>query len=246
MSQTSETGHAKNVANFEKLITGVSAYGEVYNPVKESIKLPALNALLTAAKGAISQVNTAEAAYKNAIIARDAAFKPFSKLITRVNNSLKASATLTQTDDTALTLIRKIQGRRSSHKLTDEEKEAARAEGKEVNQVSASQMSFDSRLDNFDKLIKLLASIPEYAPNEADLTSEALTALYNELNSKNTAVINALVPLTSARIDRDQLLYTELTGLVDSSVDVKLYMKSVFGATSPQYKAISGLSLVKR
>jgi hypothetical protein len=37
------------------------------------------------------------------------------------------------------------------------------------------------------------------------------------------------------------MIYNELTGLVDISFDVKLYVKSVFGATSPQYKAISGL-----
>jgi hypothetical protein len=42
-------------------------------------------------------------------------------------------------------------------------------------------------------------------------------------------------------IARDQQLYTELTGLSNSSVDVKLYVKSVFGKTSPPFKAISGL-----
>jgi hypothetical protein len=104
-------------------------------------------------------------------------------------------------------------------------------------------MSYDSRLDNFDKLIKLLTSEPEYAPNEADLKIDSLTTLYNDLSSKNTAVINATVPLNNARISRDQVLYTPLTGIVDISVDVKTYVKSIFGATSPQYKLISKLEL---
>ncbi|MDA3929757.1 MAG: hypothetical protein PF541_12460 [Prolixibacteraceae bacterium] len=129
--------------------------------------------------------------------------------------------------------------------MTEEEKQAA-AEGKEVNQSSSSQMSYDSRLDNFDKYIKLLASVPEYAPNETELTTESLTALYSDLSAKNTAVINATVPLNNARITRDQVLYTPLSGVVDISVDVKTYVKSVFGATAPQYKAISGLTFIKR
>ncbi|MBN1968616.1 MAG: hypothetical protein JW870_04540, partial [Candidatus Delongbacteria bacterium] len=87
----------------------------------------------------------------------------------------------------------------------------------------------------------LLASVPEYAPNETELTTASLTALYDDLNAKNTAVINATVPLSNARIARDQILYTALTGVIDISVDVKTYVKSVFGATAPQYKAISSL-----
>lgn len=242
MASTSETGHAKNVANFEKLITNVTGFGTVYNPSKESIKLPALIALLTTAKGAIIDVNSAEPAYKNAVSAREVAFAPLSKLITRVNNSLKASNSSSQVDDSAMTLVRKLQGRRATPKMTDDEKKAAATEGKEVNQISASQMSYDSRIDNFDKLIKLLASEPEYKPNEGELTIESLTTLYNDLAAKNTAVINATVPLNNARISRNNVLYTPLTGVVDISADVKMYVKSVFGATSPQYKAISGLT----
>ena len=60
------------------------------------------------------------------------------------------------------------------------------------------------------------------------------------------SVINASVPLTNARIVRDQVLYTPLTGVIDISVDVKMYVKSVFGASSQQHKAISGLTLINR
>ena len=241
MASTSETGHAKNVANFEKLIAETSAFGETFNPSKATLKLTALNTQLATAKAAIAAVNSAEPAYKNAVSARDAAFAPLSKLITRINNALKASDTTVQEDESALTLVRKLQGRRATAKKTEDEKKAAAAEGKEIVEISSSQMSFDSRLDNFDKLIKLLSSIPAYAPNEADLKVEALTALYNDLKAKNMAVINAETPLSTARIARNEVLYKQNTGIVDISVDVKNYVKSVFGATSPQYKLISNL-----
>jgi hypothetical protein len=241
MSSQSETGHAKNVANFENLITNVTGFGTVYNPSKESIKLSALNTLLASSKGTIGEINSAESAYKSAISAREVAFSPLSKFITRVINSLKASGSSSQIDEKAMSLVRKLQGRRATPKLTDEEKKAAKAEGNEVNQISSSQLSFDSRLDNLDKLNKLLASEPEYSPNEPDLTIEGLTTFCNDLSAKNTAVINAAVPLTNARIARNNVLYAPITGVVDISVDVKAYVKSVFGATSPQFKAISRL-----
>jgi hypothetical protein len=241
MASTSETGHAKNVANFEKLIAETSAFGENFNPSKATLKLTALNTQLATAKAAIAAVNSAEPAYKNAVSARDAAFAPLGKLITRINNALKASDTTVQEDESALTLVRKLQGRRATAKKTEDEKKALAVEGKEVVEISSSQMSFDSRLDNFDKLIKLLSSIPAYAPNEADLKVEALTTLYNDLKAKNMAVINAETPLSTARIARNEVLYKQNTGIVDITVDVKNYVKSVFGATSPQYKLISNL-----
>jgi|GEM_PF-3254365 len=111
----------------------------------------------------------------------------------------------------------------------------------EIKQISASQMSYDNRLDNFDKLIKLLTSITLYAPNEADLKVTVLTTLYNDLKAKNTAVINAATPLSNVRIARNDVLYKDITGMVSIANDVKAYIKSLFGATSPQYNQISSL-----
>ena len=241
MASTSETGHAKNVANFEKLVAETTSFGATFNPSKAALKTAALTTQLTAAESAITAVNSAEPAYKNAISARDAAFSTFGKLITRINNALKASDTTVQVDESAMTLVRKLQGRRATAKKTEEEKKAAAAEGKEVVEISSSQMSYDSRLDNFDKLIKLLTSVTAYAPNEADLKVTALTTLHNDLKAKNTAVLTAETPLSTARIARNDVLYKPNTGIVDTSVDVKSYVKSVYGATSPQYKLISNL-----
>ena len=241
MASTSETGHAKNVANFDELLSFVTGYGAVYNPSKATIKLTALQTLATSAKNAINAVNAALPAYSNAVSAREVAFEPLSKLSTRILNALKATDTTTQVDESATTLVRKIQGKRATPKLTEEEKTAAKAAGTETKEVSSSQMSYDSRLDSFDKLIKLLTSITLYAPNEADLKVTALTTLYNDLKMKNTAVLTATTPLSNARISRNDILYKENVGLIDIAFDTKTYIKSIYGATSPQYKQVSKL-----
>ena len=138
-----------------------------------------------------------------------------------------------------------MQGRRATAKKTEEEKKVAADAGKEIVEISTSQMSYDSRLDNFDKLIKLLSSVSQYAPNEADLKITALTALYTDLKAKNLAVINAETPLNNARISRNDVMYKDNVGLVDVAADVKTYIKSVYGATSPQYKTVSSLKFTK-
>ena len=245
MANTSETGHAKNVTNLESLITSIIALGTTYNPSRDSIKLTALQTLLNASKESLNTVNISQAAYSNAVAARKVAFEPFSKLITRVMNSLKASGASTQVVQSARTIVRKLQGRRASAKITEEEKKALEAEGKEVNQISASQMSFDNRIENFDRLIMLLSSIPLYNPNEAELKVETLKALHNQLKEKNTEVILPIVQLSNSRIARNKILYSENTGLVDVALDSKTYIKSIFGATSPQYKQISKLRFIR-
>ena len=241
MTSISETGHANNVANFESLIISATAFGTSYNPSKDSIKLPALQALLTASKKSLNAVNIAQSAYSNAVAARETGFEPFSKLITRVNNALKASDTTVQVDESALTIVRKLLGKRASAKLTDEEKKVLEAEGKEVNQISAAQMSYDSKLENLDKLIMLLVSIPNYNPNEEDLKVESLKTHYTELKAKNTDVLTATIQLSNARISRNDILYKPLTGLFDIAADTKTYIKSIFGATTPQFKQVSKL-----
>ena len=246
MASTSETGHAKNVSNLDSLITSIIALGTTYNPSRDSIKLTALQTLLNESKESLNAVNIAQAAYSNAVTARKVAFKPFSQLITRVNNSLKATDTTIQVDQNARTIVRKLQGRRASAKITEEEKKILEADGKEANQISASQMSFDNRTENFNKLIMLLSSVPFYNPNEDELKIETLKALYNQLKQKNTDLIIASVQLSNSRIARNKILYNENTGLVDITFDSKTYIKSVFGATSPQYKQVSRLYFKNR
>ena len=47
------------------------------------------------------------------------------------------------------------------------------------------------------------------------------------------------------RIARDKVLYAEGTGLCDIALDIKNYVKSVFGATSPQFKQVSEVRFTK-
>lgn len=242
MANQSETGHAKNVANFGTLITVVNGFGEVYNPSKQTITTVSLTTLHESTKNVMNEMNSISGAYGIAVANREVAFEPLSKLATRVINALRSSDVTQQIIETAESLVRKLQGKRATPKKTDEEKAALQAEGTVIKEVSSSQMSFDNRMDSFDKLVRLLDNIPQYAPNEEELKISTLANYYSNLNSVNTAAAQAETTLTNARMMRNEILYKPGTGLVDIAQSVKTYVKSLFGATSAQYKQVSGLT----
>ena len=74
MATTYETGHAKNVANFQNQIEFVTGYGATYNPTKNALKLPQLTALATASQTSLADVITKNTAYNNKVNERVNAF----------------------------------------------------------------------------------------------------------------------------------------------------------------------------
>lgn len=147
MASTTETGNAKNVANFEDMISFETGYGVTYNPSKNSIKLPQLNILLTNAKNSLTAVSTVLIPFNNAVNAREIAFKPLSKLITRIINALDATDASPQVVRDSQTIARKLQGRRATPKDTPSPITEATPNPAEPTNISASQMSFDSRIE---------------------------------------------------------------------------------------------------
>lgn len=241
MNSDKDSGHANNVANYEEMIARILTFGAGYNPARAALKIPAMQTLASSARASVTAANAAEVAYHSAVDAREAAFLPLTAVVRRSMNFLKASDNNDIQNETARSLVRKLLGTRAKAKLTEDEKKALEAEGKVVNQISASQMGYDMRLDNLDKFIKLLAGNPLYNPNEADLKTAALQSAYNDLKQKNAAVITAYAALSSARTSRNEILYKETTGLHDTAIDAKYYIKSAFGVSSTQYKQISKL-----
>jgi len=241
MSSTSEVGHAKNVANFQDLITYCTAYGTAYNPSKPALQLTSLNTLLTSAQTELANVTTAKNTFDTITGDRQLAFEPLKSLATKVFNYLSVTDATDQTIADAKTINNKIQGRRSGTVS-----ETAPTEGgTSPNTVSVSRQSYDMLTENFSALIDLVSSVPSYTPNETELTTASLTTFHGNLQTANTNVINAEVAYSNARISRNTVLYSDDTGLIDIASDVKKYVKAIFGATSPQYKQVSGIKFKK-
>lgn len=84
MASTAETGHAKNVANFQDLIEFVTGYGATYNPSKKSLQLPELITLKASAETNLAEVITKNTAYNNKVNERFTAFSDVRPTATRL------------------------------------------------------------------------------------------------------------------------------------------------------------------
>ncbi len=114
MASTSETGHAKNVANFQDLIEFVTGYGATYNPSKNSLKLPQLITLKASAESNLADVITKNTNYNNKVNERITAFSGLKTLSTRLVNALQTTDASPETINDAKGFNRKMQGKKAS------------------------------------------------------------------------------------------------------------------------------------
>ncbi len=244
MASTSETGHDKNVANFENLISFCVGYGAAYNPSKNSLKVPQLQTQSASCKLNIVSVTNSKIAFNNATNLRMVVFA-IKKLATRLVSALDVTNASKELVKDAKTVNAKIQG---GGKLT---KADAGKNSKAIDPnapvidtpktISNSQLSYSNIIEHFAKLIAILSTEPTYVPNENDLKIVTLNAQLTNLKNANTAVINAYTTYSNSLIARNLSLYNPTNGLCATAKEVKAYVKSVFGATSPQYKQVSGI-----
>lgn len=245
MAKFIEVGHSKNIANFEDLLSFCQAYGTTFNPANSNITITALQAKHAAALADLQAVKNAKTALDNATNTRESVFAPCRALATRVINALSAVSPSKLTIDDAKTINRKIQGKSSNSVKkglpSDTPTPPDSPSDSPDNNISTSQQSYDALLDHFLKLKETVSQEPLYIPNETDLSVAGLTSLITAMQTANTGVINATTTYSNARIARDKTLYDASTGLVTVAFEVKKYVKSLFGASSPQYKQVSKL-----
>jgi hypothetical protein len=232
MSSQIESGINTYVGRFDQLIDVCKGFGSVYNPNVEALKIPILTGQLGGVRTAITAVDHALAGYVTAESARQAAFALLEPLSTRV----QASAIVLNLPDAVIVhikeVVRKIRGRRAKALKTNTEDET------KVKHISVSQMSFNEQIEHLNLLISLVASQPAYDPAEEDLKVAALEQVLNDMRNTNEAVMVTDTALTAARQKRDLLLYAPKTGMIDTALAVKEYVKAVFGTSSPQYREV--------
>ena len=234
MPSTSEVGHAKNVANLQKLTEQVTVY-TLYNPPVDNLTIVNLQLLYTTANTKLTEVEDKRNANKNAITLRQSAFENLKSTATKIINHLGILGLPQGTIDQAKSLNRLIQGGQKKATTPPEE-------GKEETRtVSTSRQSYTQMADNFGILLQLLGTIPTYNPNEDDLKLTNLNTYKDSLVSSTQSVDQTEAELNNKLIERDQLLYADGTGIYSIAQNVKKYVKSIYGATSTEYANVSAI-----
>ena len=239
--ETKDTGYTKIVNHFGIAIETVVELGTIFNPSLNAIKVDSLRALYLKAIDAINEVRNTFTAYKLAIDEREKLFSPLSKLITRFNNAIKTSGIDKEKIKTAQIFVRKLQGKRISPILSEEELKALAEQGKEVTQISAAQTGFDDRIDNLEQLNNFIANIPEFTPNEVDLQMASMNSYLENLKNANKNVISCELKLFNARANRDTILFDPDNGLVPVALTLKKYIVSILGTSNSTTKKINSL-----
>jgi len=240
MSSTSETGHAKNVANFQSLLEFLKSYGSNYNPSKNALKIPQLEAILADAQTAIDRVTAQYAAYNNTINSRQIAFANLKPLVTRIINALDSTDASELVVKDAKTANRKLQGKRANNPTTD----APIPNNAPVpNTISVSQQSYTNKVQHLAAIIAILVNEPNYTPNETELQIAQLQALQSNLTLLNNQVATSFTAISNARLARNTLLYNHENSICSIAAEVKQYIKALFGANSPEFEQIKGIAL---
>ena len=241
MASTSETGHAKNVANFQNLIAFVTAYGATYNPSKNALKLPQLIALKADADTKLADVVAKNTAYNNKVNERLNAFSGLKSLSTRLVNALQTTDATDQIIKDAKGYNKKMQGQRATATATTPTDPNTPA----PNTISTSQQSYTQQIQHLAGLISVLESEPSYTPNETDLQIATLQAKQNELTTKNEEVATSYANISNSRIARNTTLYSTEGSIFEVASEVKKYIKSIYGATSPEFAQVKGIEFKK-
>lgn len=250
----SEVGHAKNVANLEDLFTRCSGFGGAYNPPRPELQISNLQQKHQQAQMTLRYVAECEVREQDATNNRTAAFKTMRTLVTRIINVMIACGVSAKSVEDARVLQRRIQGSSNGKKstsndtpTTEEPLSSMPADATETTVVAAprknstSRQSYDLLVEHLSKLILLLQREPNYTPNESELQVGALQTLEQQLRALLTLVTTTESESETARIRRTDELYDLSTGLVALALQVKSYIKAVFGSNSSQYKQVSGI-----
>jgi len=174
---------------------------------------------------------------------RETVYSGVRKLGTRAINAFESSAGIKENDVAdARAIKRKIDGARAKALPPDD----PNTPENENEGNSVSQRSYTNTAEFFNALIELFKLYPTYTPNEAELQIAQLEAKHAAMVAANNAVIADVTNLSNDRLARNEELYADDTGVVEIAGLVKKYVKSLFGADSPEYGQISGLELKKR
>ncbi|WP_333695486.1 hypothetical protein [Flavobacterium sp.] len=235
-----ETGHAKNVDNFHLLIQFVMGFGAAYNPHNPSLQVAQLQQLEVEARERLLHVVQTNTEYNGAVNRRYYLFKELRSLVTRGNNVLQTTGADAQTLQDAKYFVRKVHGRRAQMIQAPLDINTPAP-----NTISTSQQSYTQLVQHVIGFKAVLESVPDYVANVADLELAAWDVKIQNLSLSNTDVAVRYVAVSNARLSRNAKLYADEDGLVSVALEVKKYVKGIFGSKSPQYLQVSGIKFRK-
>jgi hypothetical protein len=224
----------KTAGSFDKVLGSCKSIGERYQPKAPSLSITAMSELQERSQQTTQAVIVTRAAYRLAINNRRESFAGIPKLSVRIVRMLASSEESRENLSDAISLKDSLQTATRSRKSASAVKsEEAPAPARRA----PARRNYDTRIESFANLIKIVEDMGSYDPNEADLTLEALKAKLADLRSKSHEVNMALINFDKARNERKQVIYGP-HGVTETIKAVKDYIRGAFGQGSSELEQI--------
>lgn len=237
-----ESGHNKNVANFETAKIILTAQGAEYAPPQTLITLANLQTHLTAAQGALADTDAKQAAKTIAVDEVQAEFAGLDKYVRNIKNN--AAVVLNDPAFTAdlQTIVNEFAppGRK-----TGLEDDPLTPEDESRTPQSQSQRSRDNQIAYLADINALLKSREDYVTTDTPYTTEGIDNKIAVLTAKNNAAKATQAALGNSLDARDALLYNNPDCLINRINLIKPYVALKFGKDSAVYQQINALEFRK-
>lgn len=238
-----ETGHNKNVTNFEQVIIILISLGAVYNPSQALILIPALEAKLAEAQAALAALDTAEADKKIKINAVQAGFEGVAKYAVNIKRTVEVELNDEAITRNMQTIVNKFS---PSGRKTGLQDDPNTPEDESRTAQSLSQRSRDNQIAYLADMLALInRRRDDYNPNDAEYTIAGIEAKIAELTALNNAAKTAEAALGNAIDARDAALYDEQTGVLKLVKLIKTQLAKTPGKDSSAYRQVNALEFRK-
>lgn len=232
--------YTQNAAQFKQLVSFIASLGKNYNAEREDLELSNLKIVLNDAELSLKEMRDDLSNLENAVVARENAFEDLQQIVIRLEQTLAESPTPAANDLNIKQLIEKLAGKSSAMAV-----KSASDKNLTKSAFTFSQLSYETQIGFFERLVHLLDSKTEYQPDEYDLTISSLHARLTDLREKNAEAVNAATALGSSRMVADEVFCDAESGLINIAEMVRQNILSAFGENSFEYLEIQNLKFEK-
>lgn len=231
-----------NLQAFQTALAHCAGLGAGWQPTNPLLDLGDMNTAYAAGHGSVDDFIAQLIPWKVKVNEREATFEGTGKLATRVQAFVASCGASDQNIDDMKGFVRLIHGGRAKKLKIDDPNTPV----DESAHNSVSQRGYSDVVEHWNKIIALCNNLGGfYKPNENELKIATLDVMVAGMADKNQDVINAEVPKDNARDTKNVALYDGPTSLFERLRLIKGYLKAAFGATSNEYKQVSGLEIKK-
>lgn len=225
----------KNADAFGKLAGICAGLEGRYNPAHPNLLHSALVTQLAGARASMETVNHAERTLRRLRLVRQTSFSELARIASRLRVALLREPGM---GDARIPLL-KLSG--SYRPPVAPKPEGVAAEMAKTRAPRGTDAV--SRIASLERVIAILRQYPSFVPPAPDLSADALTERLTEARALNEAIAAAEIALGKARETRTQVFANPNNGLVQTSADVRRWIRSQFGLQSPEARSLRGLAV---